>query len=44
MTEQAKQSDFATALKAAILESLTQRRLVTPVEKTAFQGKNLSSK
>ena len=43
MTEQEKPNDFAAALKAAILESLTERRLITPVEKTAFQEKNLSS-
>lgn len=39
MTEQPKANDFATALKAAIIDSLTERKLITPAEKKAINAK-----
>ena len=44
MTQTENNTDFKTALKAAIIESLSGRGLITPVEKTALNQKNLSTK
>ena len=41
---ESKPLDFKTELKKAVLESLTERQLITPVEKKALEQKNLSSK